>query len=1131
MAPVSFRLSRVAALLFFSGACALVYQVAWFRELRLIFGASTAASAAVLAVFMGGLGVGGAVLGKRADASDNPLAMYARLELLVAVTAGVTPVLVWLAQAAYLGIGGASTLGNAGATVVRLLLSVVVLAPSTVLMGGTLPAAAKAVERAADLGRQRVAALYGVNTMGAVAGAVAANFLLLEVFGTRLTLWLACLVNALLAMAARAMARGEAACEPAPEAEAEAGAKEAEAKAEEVPALPPALRWFPPTAAAVAGLSFMLMELVWYRMLAPILGGSSYTFGLILAVALVGIGIGGGIYARTRAPATLLLFAMTCTLEALAISVPYALGDDLAILSLLLRPLSKASFGGAILAWTLVASIVVLPAAIVSGFQFPAIIGLYGRGSKGVGRDVGNAYLANTIGSIVGSIAGGFGLLPLLSAPRCWQLVAALLVATAVLALVLDVRLRGVAVPRVAATVTTALAATAALFATGPTAAWRHSGIGAGRADSKVDGMDLQAMEQFLRFWRSSIAWEADGLESTVALGSFDGHVFILNGKADGHALGDSSTQVMSGILPALMHDNPRRTLVVGLGTGSTAGWLGAIPSMERVDVVELEPAILRVARDCAAVNQNVMDNPKVHIQLADARESLRTTRERYDIIFSEPSNPYRAGISSMYTVEYYTAASERLEPNGIFVQWLQAYEVDPWAVATTLMTVRAVFPAVTLWETMGGDLLVVAERAPAPVDLDRMRERLKQEPYATAALSAWRTRSVEGILSHFVANASFTELLAQQQLGVVNHDDQNLLEFAFARNVGRHTRVDFEIKRLAARLELDRPVVKGEYDEGLVIEERMLTQILNQDPVDPFVPNPPRRVLEFGRALARFQRGDWTGGLRTWNALGRTPRGYHEIPIVAEGLARAGDPRAPAFIEGVASTAEQELLRAIYTARAGGGPDTEEEITGMLEKGFALMRTDPWVRGSTSGEALQLALRLGARNPGRASRLSKALAEPFSVDALRRKRLNARVALARWSRNPQLCIEALEASAPLPLERMLYETRVVCYREVNDPRLPEAERELAKLLGYELTFGSGIPSPPPPVPKAGPAPEDPSTDAAAPGEPTAAEAGADLDAAAAAITPEAGTGPAARPTTPAADGAAPAQPADGGPR
>src|SRR6266852_159378 len=182
----------VALLLFGSGLSALVYEVAWFREFRLVFGASTAANAAVLAVFIGGLGAGGAFLGRRAYRSEAPLLWYAKLETLVAASAAVTPALLWIARRAYIALGGSTALASAGALVARLVLTVVVLGVPTFLMGGTLPAAVRSVETPADPARRGVGLLYGANTLGAVVGCVAANFVLLETFGTRATLWLAC---------------------------------------------------------------------------------------------------------------------------------------------------------------------------------------------------------------------------------------------------------------------------------------------------------------------------------------------------------------------------------------------------------------------------------------------------------------------------------------------------------------------------------------------------------------------------------------------------------------------------------------------------------------------------------------------------------------------------------------------------------------------------------------------------------------------------------------------------------------------------------------------------------------------------------------------------------------------------
>lgn len=1121
MARVTFRLARVCALLFFSGACALTYQVAWFRELRLIFGASTAASAAVLAVFMGGLGIGGLFLGRRADKAENPLRMYAHLEIAVAILAALTPILVRVAETAYLSVGGSGALGAAPAAGVRLLLSVLVLGPSTLLMGGTLPAAARAVERESDIGRQRVAALYGVNTFGAVAGSLAANFLLLEVFGTQMTQWVAALVNLLVGVIARGLSHSPDARAASPFAkEADREAKQAR---EDVvgPAAGASIAWFPPAAAAIAGLTFMLMELVWYRMLAPILGGSSYTFGLILAVALVGIGIGGSIYARSRITPTLRVFAITCAVEGLFIAIPYALGDRLAMLSLLLRPLCNSGFAASVGVWAVLASIVVLPAAIVSGIQFPVVIGLYGHGSNAVGRDVGKAYFANTIGSIIGSIAGGFGLLPALGAPTCWRIVVILLAATAAIAIALDMRVRGRAASLGATRLVAPLAgllAVAALLARGPTAVWRHAGIGAGRADSRIQPVSKSRIEAFERGARGAIKWEEDGRESSVAIEQSNGYSFIVNGKSDGHVILDAPTQVMSGLLGALLHSNPKKSLVIGLGTGSTAGWLGKIPSMDRVDVVELEPAILRVAKDCATVNEDVLSNPKVSIRIADAREALLTSREKYDIVFSEPSNPYRAGISSLYTVEYYRAAADRLGDGGLFIQWVQAYEIDAWAVATAMVTLREVFSSVSMWQTMTGDLLLVAQRSPAVIDVERMRARLEQEPYKRAARAVWRTSAVEGVLARHVANPSLADFVVEKGLGVVNHDDQNFLEFAFARGVGHHARVDIDYIELARRLGADVPRTSVPVDPAAMITERWLYEILEVLPLDPQPAAAPADLVPVGKVMSQFQAQRYPNGFRDWKKLGRKPGGYFEVLLLAYGAARANDPQFEEIAPLVDSAAERELLRAIYLSRSG--KKTFAETVTALEHGFGLLRQDPWPLTKVVEEGLLLASEVAKYDPDAARRLFAATGAPFAAEVHRSDRLLAHARIGKII-GVRECVEAVSAYDPAPWDRTVLQLRAACYRDANDPRAARAEDELAAYLAEETSFAALVPPRPAPAPVAPPpaataAPVDASADAAADGSVDAASpVDASVDAA-----------PRPKPRPAARDAAAPAAPA-----
>ncbi|HMB78933.1 MAG TPA: fused MFS/spermidine synthase, partial [Vicinamibacterales bacterium] len=589
---------------------------------------------------------------------------------------------------------------------------------------------------------------------------VIATFFLLEIYGTRATLWLAAAVNILVSIAARAIDRRSAESLALQKTETD-GARAFQASDSGAHTIPagtlqadlPDLPVFLLTASGTVGFAFFLMELVWYRLLSPLLGGSVFTFGLVLAVALVGIGVGGLLYSLVSSdrPATLAGFAATCLLEAAAVALTFAIGDRVALLALALLPLGAAGFTTTIAAWTLVTSIVVLAPAIIAGYQFPLLIALFGRGRDRVGRDVGLAYAANTVGAIIGSLAGGFGVMPWLSAPGAWRLVALVLLLLGIAAAVLSVSslraprsLRSMWTPTALAAVTLLL-----LTAAGPTVIWRHSGIGAGRAPRDVLSSP-NALRAWQQTWRRAIVWDGDGVESSVALAAEEaGYSFIVNGKADGSAVVDAGTQVMLGLIGALRMPEPRRALVIGLGTGSTAGWLAAIPSMERVDAVELEKLVLDVARASEAVNHDAMHNPKLRVTIADARETLLTTGDRYDIIASEPSNPFRAGIASMFTVEYYRAAQARLTPDGVFAQCVQGYEIDARTLRTIYATMAAVFPQIETWQTTEGDLVLLASARPRGYSAGALRARIAQEPFKTALAKVWRAGDIDGVLAH----------------------------------------------------------------------------------------------------------------------------------------------------------------------------------------------------------------------------------------------------------------------------------------------------------------------------------------------------------------------------------------------
>ncbi len=1041
---------RVSALLLGSGCCALIYQIAWIREFRLIFGASTAASAAVLAIFIGGLGFGGWLLGSRADAHPRPILFYAQLESIVAVSAALSPLLLMLVRELYVFAGGTPRLGLAGGTLGRLVLSGLVLAIPTIAMGGTLPAAARGATHSGDVRRQDVAALYALNALGAVVGCIVATLFLLEAFGNRQTLWLAAAVNLLIAMLARQLDRS---MEPA---------------AETIPTTPVTGETLAPApfvllASCVVGFAFFLMELVWYRMLGPLLGGTVFTFSLILALALAGIGLGGLVYAlvgRNRAP-SLRGFAWTCLLEAGAMAAAYAIGDRLALLALVLQPLGHAAFAAQVAGWSVVSAIVVMPVAFIAGYQFPMLIALLGSGRTNVGRQIGLAYAANTVGAIIGSLAGGFGLLPWLSAPGAWRFATLSLVVLGAAAVALSTRWRSMrpVVPQAAL----AVATLALLMAAGPTAVWRHSGIGAGR--TSLGGItSANQLKSWMHGQRRWIVWDGDGTESSVALErGVSGYAFIVNGKSDGAAVDDAGTQVMMGLLGAILNPHARRSLVIGLGTGSTAGWLGAVPAMERVDVVELEPLILDVARACRAVNQNVMENPKVHITIGDARETLLTSTDTYDIIASEPSNPFRAGVASLFTREYYHAASDRLTPDGLFIQWVQAYEIDSRTLRTLYATMASEFPYVETWSTTVSDLVLVGSKRPLVGRTEALSARIQEEPFNTALKQVWRATDLNGFFAHYVAGDPLTRAIAAAPGVELNTDDRNVVEFGLARSVGLNapTLTD-SIRQLAAGLHADRPPLDdparvnwAAVDTawvGYQVSEAELVNTLAL--VRPDEVERPRR-----EALVSYYQGhDVAAARQALQGHTAEPRDPTELAMLADvAVLSTSDEMALPLIEqlrmfdaGVADT-----LLAQLSVRQG----RLDDATTALEHAFQQYQRVPWTGLGFKRRALDLADVVGSGNPALARRMFDALNRPFAVDALDDQRGLTRIALARRADFKGLCRDAIAPfEGNVPWTGPFLSERRDCYATVGDSRLAQATRETIEFVANEpLPIGTGI--------------------------------------------------------------------------
>ena len=338
------------------------------------------------------------------------------------------------------------------------------------------------------------------------------------------------------------------------------------------------------------------------------------------------------------------------------------------------------------------------------------------RGRKGgSGGEAGRAYFANTIGSIVGSVLTGFVLIHLLGSER--TLVVGVVVNAAAAAAIVWWLVR---VPRGAARARGRGAPAGAARRPGPGHRVRHAGLVAPHARPRArpstvgSGWSRGDLDNYLRGVGAEQLSFEEGWNAAVSVWRNGSATWLkTNGKSDASSVADMNTQVLVGLLPALAHPHPRRAFVVGFGSGVTTRTLADVPGMERVDVAEIERAVLRASRFFAEVNRDVLADPKVHVVEDDARSALQLAREPYDLIVSEPSNPWIAGIASLFTADYFRIAASRLAPDGVFAQWLQTYRVPPALVAVVVANVRAVFPHVEVWYANPSDLIVVASRRP----------------------------------------------------------------------------------------------------------------------------------------------------------------------------------------------------------------------------------------------------------------------------------------------------------------------------------------------------------------------------------------------------------------------------------
>jgi len=817
------------------------------RMLTTTFGATTFALSTVLTVFMGGLALGGYLSGRVADRLRHPataLLVYGVLELVVGAYGLLFPGILDQLHVLHGHIWAQWQPGQYTFALIRFVIVSVVLIVPTTAMGATLPILSRFYAQREGLGRE-VGTLYAVNIFGAVGGTFLAGFVLMPSIGLAATNRVACAINLTLCIASLGLywplrsASADPVVEPAKDS------------------APPTRWgrkvWLALMAVALSGLVSMVYQQAWTRVLALIVGSSVYAFALILIAFLLGLALGGALYARRLVGAE----GHSGNLAAIHIVVATAVLAGYAFVDRIPGIFVTLSRSGDITPTKIfafkffVCALVVLLPTFFMGMIFPATISLCARTMTGVGRTVGRVYSINTLGAIVGSFLGGFVLIPVFGVRRTIGVMIALnLVMAAAFTLT-------AAIPRRARLLrAAAILAVLTVTVAGATRRWHPDRMTAGvfrlalfdparRRSVCPDAQDPisqlfaeGAGRKHARAARRALGFRPDletpcdavagkrllsyreGVVATVStwqivLRGFDASTcwevlsLQVNGKSDassaaafrrppqsrcadflGHPerirpahvspRSDMETQVLSGLLGQLLHRGaraPERALVIGWGSGVTVGSM-AVTGMRHIDAVELEPEVLRAARVFSRYNHRAAHHRAVNLVEADGRNFLIATRKPYDIIVSEPSNPWMTGAASLFTREFFQLVRRRLRPDGVFIQWLQLYEISKKNVGSVIATLRSVFPSVSIFRPRHADvdLLLVATPRPLQMDAQRLTNRLS-DSNMRSELRRIQILSLGDLLArHLVDDRRLRELTRGAPL---NTDDNARVEFS----------------------------------------------------------------------------------------------------------------------------------------------------------------------------------------------------------------------------------------------------------------------------------------------------------------------------------------------------------------
>jgi spermidine synthase len=880
-----------------SGAAGLIYQVVWTRLLSTYLGHTVASAGTVLAAFMGGLAVGALVTGWRTHGLDPRRAfkLYAAVEVFVALCAVALPFAL-RATSPLLALAYGESPGATFA-VARFGAALLLVFLPAAAMGATYPIAVAAAKGDSPGGRRaddagHAGRLYAFNTTGAAVGATLAGFVFIPAIGLTRTALIGVLLNVAAATVAWWLSRAaHQALAPDAPCQAPVSGPTRKTLAASRPARVTRTKnhahniaavavpsWVASAIASLSGVAALTYEVAFTRALALVLGPTSYAFAAMLAALITGMAIGATLAARrvrqASAAQTLVTWALLAAVTAAAAAAWFT-GSRLPLIIATAVADASARATTVLALGSLYATGVLLPLGIALGAVFPLCLVLASRDGELSGGQAAWLYGINTVGAIAGSLVAAFVLVPSLGVRQTLNVGAAISLVAAALALTLPLgrtRLRPVPL--------TAIAAAGGLLVALP--AWDVNLLTAGGYKYATDVRDLSLdLDVGLRAGR--LEYFREGAAGAVSVRRLAGTLAMaIDGKVDASNGPDMVTQKLLAHLPLLLHDDPEDVCIIGLGSGVTLGAALTHP-ISRADIVEISPEVVEASALFAADNHRALDDPRAHLIVGDGRSHLRYTSRTYDVIISEPSNPWMMGNAALFTREFFEEIRDRLKPEGLVCQWAHTYDLSPEDVRSIAATFTTVFPRAAMWLVGRGDVLLVATRNGSEPKFDALRQGWLRK-HAADDLAATHVHDPFGVMSLYLTGGE--ALRREASAATLETDDRPSLEFT---------------------------APLGLYERRDLTGALPLTKLTEGD-----VPGGVRDVLA-------------TAGSVEWRNLGRLQLRVRDYEAAFDDFARAVaiDPEDPLTIEGLIESAgatqraeeARKLLEGALTTRASSGP------------------------------------------------------------------------------------------------------------------------------------------------------------------------------------------------------------------